>query len=846
MTTTPGTEDFAADARPASHAPTIPPAIRRKARFALVWERLWRAGWAVTALVVGFVALAWTDWLPAVPAVLHGAVLVLFVAALVWMVRRARAAWQPVSDDDVRARIERDSGFTHRPLVALTDTLAGGSSDSTAQALWAAHKARMKALAAGMRVNAPAPRVPATDRWGLRAFAVLGLAVGIAAGGLNDPGGRLMRALVPFDPGPPAPPPTIEGWITPPEYTRLQPRFLKADATTDEAVRVPAGSKLLVQVAGASRPPELLIDSTSFNFDSLAEGQAVASHRIERVLTAGTRLAVRYRGREAAAWPVQVVADAAPSVVFTEPPKEEAGAQLLLAYKAEDDYGIAKLELHLQRPDGVPLPDGTTRSVEVVPMPGLNPVKASGRTQRDLTAHPWAGRTVRLSLVATDSQGQAGGTDWIELQLPERQFRHPVARALAAERKRLFDPNADARSAVAATLHMLGKVPESYDNNLVVHLAMTVAKYRLLMDNSVEGLMSAANLMWNTALRLDQGQPLVAERELNAAQERLMEAMRPGADPAEIERLMAEMQRLLNEFFNAMVQQMMEMGVTDMPMMPPPPGEQLSTSDMQQMMDRARELARTGNMEAARQMMAELQRMLESVRQALAQGMSPRQQQANREAQQAMREMNDLAQRQQRLLDRTFRRNQQQMQNGQRPPAEPQQGEPMPSQEEDAAEQEAIRKALGDLMMKMDNMLGQIPEGMGRAERAMRGAGQALQQGSPGEAVPLQTEALEALRQGGQQAAQQMMQQGGNQFGFGVGPAPGGQQSGMRRNPTRDPFGRRLEERQGGAMEGDLEVPDEMEVQRSREILDELRRRSGQRGRPAFEQEYIERLMRQF
>ena len=429
--------------------------------------------------------------------------------------------------------------------------------------------------------------------------------------------------------------------------------------------------------------------------------------------------------------------------------------------------------------------------------------------------------------------------------MPERQFRHPVARALAAERKRLFDPNVDARSAVAATLHVLGKVPEAYSNNLVVHLAISVAKYRLLMDSSVDGLMSAANVMWNTALRLDQGQPLVAERELNAAQERLMEAMRPGADPAEIERMMAEMQRLLNEFFNSLVQQMMEMGVTDMPMMPPPSGEQLSTSDMQQMMDRARDLARTGNMEAARQMMAKLQRMLESVRQALAQGMSPRQQQANRQAQQAMREAADLAERQQRLLDRTFRRNQLQMQNSQRPPAEPQQGDQMPSAVEDAAEQEAIRKALGDLMMKLDGMLGHIPEGMGRAERAMRGAGQALQQGSPGEAVPLQTEALEALRQGGQQAAQQMMQQG-NQFGFGFGPAPGGQQSDMRRNPTRDPFGRRLEERQGGAVEGELEVPDEMEVQRSREILDELRRRSGQRGRPAFEQEYIERLMRQF
>jgi hypothetical protein len=43
-----------------------------------------------------------------------------------------------------------------------------------------------------------------------------------------------------------------------------------------------------------------------------------------------------------------------------------------------------------------------------------------------------------------------------------------------------------------------------------------------------------------------------------------------------------------------------------------------------------------------------------------------------------------------------------------------------------------------------------------------------------------------------------------------------------------------------------VKIPEEAELQRAREILDELRRRSGQYGRPQMEREYIDRLLKQF
>jgi Domain of unknown function (DUF4175) len=61
----------------------------------------------------------------------------------------------------------------------------------------------------------------------------------------------------------------------------------------------------------------------------------------------------------------------------------------------------------------------------------------------------------------------------------------------------------------------------------------------------------------------------------------------------------------------------------------------------------------------------------------------------------------------------------------------------------------------------------------------------------------------------------------------------------------RDPFGRPLSN-DGTYDLGDVKIPDQNILQKSREILDELRRRAGERSRPTIELDYIERLLKRF
>ena len=75
-----------------------------------------------------------------------------------------------------------------------------------------------------------------------------------------------------------------------------------------------------------------------------------------------------------------------------------------------------------------------------------------------------------------------------------------------------------------------------------------------------------------------------------------------------------------------------------------------------------------------------------------------------------------------------------------------------------------------------------------------------------------------------------------------------GQGLGQRPNETgqgQDPFGRAPDGR-GGMNARNVGIDDGDELQRAREIRDELRRRSGQRQRPEIERDYINRLLREF
>lgn len=827
------------DGHPEDGSTAAPPRLGWRlsaARLALAWERAWPALWPACAAVLAFMVLALFDVLPLLPAWLHALVLLALAATFTIYLWRAVRAFVPPGRGAARRRVELASALEHRPLQALTDDIAAGAEDPQSQALWRLHQQRMAEAARRVRVGTPSPGLARRDPAALRAGLMLLIVVGVAIAGPNADV-RLTRALAPrFDVFADGPPPELQLWITPPAYTGLAPLFPKRQtaaametepdtAPAPIVLKAPAGSTLTAQVSGGSGVPALMIDEERVPFTAVDD----ANSKLTREVARGGRFSVVQNGEVLGAWTIELVPDAPPVVAFSVPPVATQRSALRLAFRASDDYGLDGVVAEMHRT----YERGAVVGKEVLELPlalpGLNTRSADEITFHDLTPHHWAGLPVVIRLRAKGGAGHVAYSDEAKLVLPERRFRHPVARAVIEQRKRLTT-EPERRDSITEALEGIATRPRAFDHDTVTFLALAAASSRLFHEKEDTAIPPVRDLLWGTALGIEDGRLSVYERDLRRVQDELMRALSENANDAEIERLMCELEQALNRFMRELAQQLRNNPQNQELLPIDPRMRMLESTDLQRMLKQIRDLLRAGERRAAREMLAQLRNMLENLRSGHMFSNDPRARQGN----QAMRQLQDLIRRQNELLDRSFRASRGRM------------GRPQAGQfQSDAEAQRALREALKRFRemlgrMGMNGKDGKGPgQTLGEAGRHMGSAAQALDRAAPGDAVGPQGQALDALQRAGRGMIRQMMNRMARQSGLGMR---------QRFNPLRqrrDPLGRYLPEN-GSYDTRDIRIPDEGAVERAQRILRELRRRAGERFRPQLELDYIDRLLQRF
>ena len=797
------------------------------ARLALFWEQAWPALWPAFGCAALFVALSLAGTWQLVGGWYHLTALILFIVATLTLLWRGLATLRSPDIDAGQRRVEQASGLGHRPLAALDDTLATGGRDDQTLALWQAYRLRALKSLTRLRVGWPRAGLAARDPLAIRAAIGLALFIGVMAAGWEAPS-RLLAAFKPDLIGT-VPAAELEAWITPPDYTGRAPVLLSAAHNPDisvskstNRVAIPIGSTLFARVHGGRGKATLSFDKKSTAFEALD----TRNFQINQVLSISGAVEVIQNDAPLASWLIEVTPDDAPVAAFTDLPGQTSRQALKISYLAADDYGVTGLHLEIQRPDEVP------EKIQLgVPRPVSSTIRKS--TFHNFTPHRWAGLKVGITVVAEDAIGNIGRSDTINVILPERSFQHPVAKAIIEQRKRLAR-DFGSGALVSRALKIIGAFPEEFDHDVVVALALRSSGQRLVLSPSRQSTTEVINMLWDTALRIEDGKVSIAEAQLRNAEQALAEALDRGAGEAEIDRLTEQLRQTMDNYFQALAEEFLRKTKTgevdEMPL--DPNATILQRQDLQDLLDRARELSRMGAKDAARELLSQLRDMLENLRAGTRMGqMSPQM----REGQRALKEMSELMRRQQELLDRTFRQNQRQRRLAQKGD---QKADNKDGQAPSAAEQEALRRALGDIMRRLGEGRGAIPKPLGKAERAMRGAGNALGQGRPGEALPSQAEALKQLKAGAEGLAQAMMAERGQGRALTRRqPRPGQQRT--------DPLGRPLEN-MGTDQGTDVKVPNQAAVQRARRVLEELRRRASEPARPTQERRYIDRLLRRF
>lgn len=823
-----------------------------RARRALWLERIWPPLAALSGVVALFVAVSWLglwlvvpDWLRLILLTLFGVAL---LAPLVPLVRTRRP-----SGEDALARVEQETGAPHRPVTGYRDGLAAGSGDPVARALWEAHRRRMADSLDQVTAGPPRPQIWPHDPFAVRVVVGLLLVIGYGTAS-GDHLARLKSAFRSAAAGP-QPGLRIDAWVAPPAYTGRTPIFLTGDLSpeTDRSVgrlyQVPEGSEVIVRVQGRQIPVAIRRDGEDFRPipEKAIPGEArpagataalpAREHRTE--LDRGATVALGPADDPIAVWRFGVDPDRAPEIRFLDAPKATSAGALELTYAIDDDYGAVSGSAVIERakPASGPLPRPLIAAPDVpLALPvGRAPRPDGERTTRDLTAHPWAGAAVTVTLMVKDQAGQEGRSATVETVLPARRFSRPVARALVEQRRELA-LDADAQLRVLDALDAIQLAMEGMDGSAGAYLGVHDVYRRLAAARTDEELVPLVDALWDLALMIEDGDLSEAARALRDAQEALRRALENGASPEEIARLTQNLREAMNRYLQEMMAQASRSPDGPRPM--DPNTRMLTENDLDAMLKRIEELARSGSRDAAQEMLSQLQRMLENLQAGRSQQNS-----GQSAVGKALDDLGRMIQQQQKLMDDTFRADRQR-QNGGRQPGEAGEpgagGQPQPMSPEEMAEAlRQLQEGQGDLARKLQELMkrldqaGTDPGGeLGEAGEAMGQAGEALGRGQPGDAVGAQGQALDRLRRGAEQLARE--QNGDGEPGDGPG------QPGAAR--ATDPLGRpqNADNTDNTTVRG---VPDEIDLQRARRVFEELQKRLGEQQRPRQERDYLERLL---
>lgn len=833
----------------------------------IVFERLWPVLLPLLVIAALFASFAWFGLFRIMPDWLRlGVIGLLGLGALAALYPLRWFAWPRRAEID--RRIERYNELQHTPILAQADRLTG-SRDGFADALWREHQKRMAGKLDGLSSDLPRTRIPERDPWGLRAVAALLLvtAFGFSFGPL---GGSLSDAINGRPAAPPVPP-RVDAWVTPPAYTGRAPIFLTADANRDTQVfDVPQGSGVTLRVTGGGGGETLAFSGLTGEpqvIEPDVAGQSAAQQRagvrnFTSKLDSDGSLALSAGGAPLMQWAFRVIPDTAPEISYLGEPKRAVNGTLELTYSIKDDYGPAsgKAEFELVEPQAADARPLFEKPDMPLSMPRRTAKDGAAKTSRDLTEHVWAGVEVNATLSATDAAGQTAQSETRTFRMPERPFSNPLARAVI-EQRRILALDANRKQRVLDLMDGVMLRPEETITMPAHWLALSSARTRLKLATSDEDLRGVVKYMWEIALSIEDGDLSAAERRMRQAQEALKNALENGASDEEIEKLMAELRQAMQEYLREFAERAQQ-NPNMAQQMPQQNGQELRQSDIDKMLDQIEQLAKSGSRDKAQEMLSQLQEMMNN----LQAGRQQQGQQGQQRSQmrQQMDKLGELMRRQQQMMNDTHRLDQmqrgqnrgqqegegeQQGQNGEGRQGEQrqgrngkgQQGQGMSEQELSEAlrgmqqGQGQLRNELGELMQGLEGMGIQPGEGFGEAGEAMGEAGRALGDAQGEEAVGEQSRALEALRKGAQDMMQQMQQAMQGEQG-------GGEEGGRQQNADRDPLGR--PRATTGPDFGDtVRVPDEIDVQRAREILDAIRRRLGNALSPEIERDYLERLL---
>ncbi len=454
----------------------------------------------------------------------------LFWAALIYSFAFGlkRTRWPRMGEAD--RRLENANNYHDRPIQLFYDALANPSPDGLV--IWSRFKNNLHKRLLSMRL----PRLfyfsADKDPYALRLLPILAFVIIFFSYEPSSSVGKLKAMAIPHFDGlsisdrARIPPVTIQ--ITPPDYTHQAVRVLKGSGHSAEPLLIAENSILRFTIRSKWIAPTLLINDQEYPLvasdqdqsgdDSSAQDEFyVYEHNVGSALSSNELSTVKIKRSilPLLSVPYILIEDTPPKLEISDDITTSNNGTISLKATIDDDYGVENLDIFMDLPadytGDVPL--GNAYQEQRSFLYDAGPHKDI-TIPLNLTAHPYAGMDVNISMHLVDGAGHFSERVTLPITLPEREFTDENAKRIIALRKFIITEQLAYRNYIYQSLAEMSLTPDIIGSDAVIKLALTIARERMMRAPNIQTLYDLIDILWRVALRLDKGEFLQAQQDL--------------------------------------------------------------------------------------------------------------------------------------------------------------------------------------------------------------------------------------------------------------------------------------------------------------------------------------------
>ena len=520
----------------------------------------------------------------------------------------------------------------------------------------------------------------------------------------------------------------LKVWYKPPEYTKLKEKFIPT-IKRSETIRVE-------EIVPIKSELKVFIKSNKRNFSVIEGGKALKVKENEKdnyefslLLDKDKNIIINYANKEYVVFDLSVVKDKRPKIEILSAPNVVNESSLSFISKITDDYGIKKIVLNINRPLIFKHFEEEYLSFNLYLNEAMqqNTKLVESYFYKYLADIIWAGSDTYLEIVASDFIKQS--TKFSDrIKIPKKNFNNNTATEILKIREKLAKKEI-AQNEGKEKLNQLFNANQYLldDNNIraiykeILNLFNSTDIIKFSLENELfKNLYSLAEV-------IDEGDFYQAKKSLEQVEQSLFDSVKQ-KDTDKIstnaKKLTEKIESLLdlenNKNGNNKLNNINSENIKD---------------EIEELAQQIEDLLKTGAKDRVDEKIQKLKQLSESIKNP---NKNKELEDKKKQKQEFINKLSELLNEQEKVMEDTFNRA---AERGKFEQSSEGSGGKSPKEK-----QEELRNTLGNVIREIGASENEIPQDLGRADRAMRQASRDLENGRPDEASNAQGRAVEMIQ----------------------------------------------------------------------------------------------------